>query len=524
MQYIFRNHTIEPFFDNQYFFSGYDDISIIPGNAEGFVWFYLAPIIANQEDLVSNIEDYKQKFLMVLSQIDKSKQVIALTMETLFYFSLTDDDYRVKSAICSYNDFLYSQCCNHRNLKVIDFSDFVRHFEIKDLIDWKYYFISQIVINPRFKKDFQIWYSRKMKGLALKRKKCLVLDLDNTLWGGILGENGADGILIGGDYPGKAFQFFQEGLMELYKNGIVLTVCSKNNEEDVLEAWDKNPFLILRKEHFAAYRINWVDKATNIKEIASELNLGLDSFVFFDDNPSERELVRQMLPMVEVPDFPDQPYELPLFLQNVVNDFFKVYSITDEDKVKTKVYMENALRAQDKRNYTNYIDYLKSLDIQITIEPANDYNIQRIAQMTQKTNQFNLTTYRYTEADINNILKEQGLIWVLSVADKFGNSGITGCVIIKENEIDTFLMSCRILGKEIEYVFINKILEIMKKKGLENLKATYIPTLKNSQVAEFYEKSGFSLQSENNGTKHYVINLTDRTEFNVKDYYSVVIK
>ena len=146
-------------------------------------------------------------------------------------------------------------------------------------MDWKFYFLSQMGLNPRLANDFKAWLAKKLDQVALKRKKCLVLDLDNTLWGGVLGEDGIDGIKIGGDYPGKAFLYFQEALLELSKSGVILTVCSKNNEQDVLEAWEKNPFIVLKKEHFAACRINWQDKATNIRELAEELNLGLDSFV-----------------------------------------------------------------------------------------------------------------------------------------------------------------------------------------------------------------------------------------------------
>ncbi len=198
----------------------------------------------------------------------------------------------------------------------------------------------------------------------------------------------------------------------------------------MLDAWDKNPFNVLKKEHFVAYRINWTDKATNIKELASELNIGLDSFVFVDDNPTERELIKQMLPMVEVPEFPTQPYGLMSFFKQLVEDYFKVYSVTDEDKKKTEQYKQNAARAQAQASFTDFDSFLESLDIQITIEAANEFNIQRIAQMTQKTNQFNLTTQRYTDADVRGFVDSGWKVWCISVADKFGDNGITGAIMV----------------------------------------------------------------------------------------------
>lgn len=522
--FVFRNNTIERFFPKEYQFSGYDDISNIPSDADGYVWFYQVPIKYEQEVLVDEINGYAQKFRFVLSQIDASKTVVALTMEWLYSVPFTDDDHRLRIAIDNYNKTLFELSEQYQNLKVIDLSEFTRRYPASELIDWKFYFISQMGLSAKLSKDFKAWYSRKIESIALKRKKCLVLDLDNTLWGGVLGEEGIEGIQIGGDYPGKAFLYFQEALLELSKSGVILTICSKNNEQDVLDVWEKNPFLVLKKEHFATYRINWTDKATNIKEMAEELNLGLDSFVFVDDNPTERELIKQLLPMVEVPDFPAQPYELPMFFQKLVEDYFKVYSITDEDKKKTQQYKANASRAQEQRNFGDFTDFLRSLDIQMTIEQANEFNIQRIAQMTQKTNQFNLTTKRYTDADIRKFLQEGWKIWCLSVADKFGDNGITGCIMVNGNEIDTLLLSCRILGKGIEHAFLKKVLSLLREDGASEVKAEYLPTLKNKQVSDFYDKNGFAVLSEEpDGAKHYNISVAD-ANLETEEYYHITIK
>lgn len=530
--FVFRNNTIERFFPKEYQFSGYDDISLIPSDAEGYVWYYQVPVKYDQKILAEEINGYAQKLAFVLSQIDPKKTLIALTMDSLYAVPFTEDDYSLQSAIANYNLALYDFERQHSSVKVIDIIEFTRKYAAAELFDWKFYFISQMGMNPKLSRDFAAWWEKKLSSVALKRKKCLVLDLDNTLWGGVLGEEGINGIKIGGDYPGKAFLYFQEALLELSRQGVILTVCSKNNEQDVLDAWEKNPFILLKKEQFAAYRINWTDKATNIKELADELNIGLDSFVFVDDNPTERELIKQLLPMVAVPDFPAQPYELPMFFKQLVEDYFKVYSITDEDKKKTEQYKANAARAQAQHSFTDFSAFLESLDIQIGVEAADEFNIQRIAQMTQKTNQFNLTTQRYTDADVRGFVEAGWKIWCISVADKFGDNGITGCIMVTPAstgsaqvcEIDTFLLSCRILGKGIEIAFVKKVFSLLSEDGISVLKAKYIPTAKNAQVKEFWEKVGFTCIAEaEDGTKDYELNLAD-ADLEIEKYYHINLK
>ena len=520
--FVFRNNTVERFFSNDYSFSGYDDFSVIPEEQDGYVWFYQTPIKYDAASLANEIDGFLQKFQFVLQKINPSKTIIAFTMVPLYFVTFTNNDFRVKEAIIRYNEGLMVASASHSNLKVIDLLEFTGKYVEDDLFDWRFYFLSQMGLNPKLAIPFKQWFQRKLDQIALRRKKCLVLDLDNTLWGGVLGEEGIDGIQIGGDYPGKAFLYFQQALLELSRNGVILTVCSKNNERDVIEAWEQNPFMVLRKEHFAAWRINWQDKATNIKELAEELNLGLDSFVFIDDNPAERELVKQMLPMVTTPDFPAHPYGIPLFFKQLVEDYFKVYTITEEDKTKTEQYKANAKRSSLQRSFADFDEFLASLDIHLTIEGANEHNISRIAQMTQKTNQFNLTTKRYTDADIKTMLAENWKVWCISVSDRFGDSGITGCIIVNGNEIDTFLLSCRILGKGIEFAFIKMILKELESMGVESIKARYVPTAKNNQVKDFYEKCGFVCVEED-GVKDYQVNLKD-LDLEIKDYYKIEIE
>ena len=263
---------------------------------------------------------------------------------------------------------------------------------------------------------------------------------------------------------------------------------------------------------------------SNVMELADELNIGLDSFVFVDDNPTERELIRQVLPMVSVPEFPAQPYMLPEFFRQIVENYFKVYSITDEDKKKTEQYKANACRAQAQKSFEDFDKFLESLDMQIGIESLNEFNLQRIAQMTQKTNQFNLTTKRYTDTDVSGFAEQGWKIWCISVADKFGDNGITGCIMVNGSEIDTFLLSCRILGKGIEMAFVKKVFKMLFESGAKKLTAKYIPTAKNGQVKDFWDKCGFTCTCENaDGSKDYSLDLA-KADLGIKDFYHIEIK
>lgn len=521
--FVFRNNTLEIFFNKDYVFSGYDDISYLPEDVENFVWFYQVPVKFDTFMLASEVDSFIEKLQLVYNRIPKNKNLIIISLVDLYSVSFSDSDFLLSNAVIKFNSFAKELASNSRNIKFIDFSEFTSGYRKNELVDWKFYFTSQMLLNPKLANSFKNWWNKKIDSISLKRKKCLCLDLDNTLWGGVLGEDGIEGIKIGGDYPGKAFLYFQEALAELTKQGVILTICSKNNETDVLECWKKNPFVILKQNYISAYRINWNDKASNIKELAEELNIGLDSFVFLDDNPTERELVKSMLPMVAVPEFPVQPYELLDFFEMIVKDYFQIYEVTAEDKNKTEQYKANAARKLEEKKFVNYSDYLKSLNIKITIESANNFNITRIAQMTQKTNQFNLTTRRYSDSDIRKILDDGGKIWCISVMDKFGDNGITGTIIIKDDYIDSLLLSCRILGKDIEKAFIKTILYLLKEDGTKIVKAEYIPTLKNMQVADFYDKCGFKLVSENTGNKNYELNLLEY-DYSIENLYSIEIK
>lgn len=519
MTYVFRNNTIERFLPGNYMFSGYDDFTEVP-DADDYLWWYQVPFNYNNEKLALEVNSYSQKLNYIVDKIE-GKSLVVISLEIWYNVNSNESDWSVKIAVEHFNQSIREISNIKSNVKVLDIHEFTHRYPMSELIDWKYYFISQMPINPRLSREFQLWFDDKMRSMALKRKKCLVLDLDNTLWYGILGEDGVNGIQLSGYYPGKAFHYWQEGLKELLNNGVILTICSKNNEQDILELWRTRTDMVLKESDFSCKRINWNDKATNIQEIAKELNIGLDSLVFIDDNPTERELVRSMLPMVETPEWPANPYELPLFYQSLVNKYFRVYSVTDEDKKKHEQYRQNANRNQEMLKFSRMEDFLRSLEMKLTIEMVNPASLQRVAQMTQKTNQFNLTTKRYTEADIKKLMDNGEMIYTLAVADKFGDSGITGCIILCKTElgwnIDTLLLSCRILGKGIERAFVKYVLAQFDDSIVT---AEYIPTDKNSQVCSFYDNLGFEVCSEKDGRKCYKVR-TNMLNLWIEDYYSI---
>ncbi len=504
-------------------FSGYDDISVVPDEATDFVWWYQIPLKFDNESIISEIETYIPKIKLVLPTIG-SRQLIIFTLTDYLSVQIEIKDNRLKGAVSSFNKGIYDLANNYSNVKIVDVTTFTNQYSASELIDWKMFFLSQIPINPKLSVAFKEWFEIQTRAISLQRKKCLVLDLDNTLWGGVLGEDGVNNLAISGSYPGKAYHLWQQGLKQLKQNGVILCLCSKNNMNDVEDVWSKRDDMILKKEDFAAMRINWDDKATNIIDIAKELNIGPDSMVFADDNPTERELIKRMLPMVTVPEFPIQPYDLPKFYQSLVSKYFQIYALTTEDKVKTEQYRLNKQRNEAASLFSDFTDYLRSLKIQLTIEQITEQTLPRATQLTQKTNQFNLTTKRYSEADIRGLLADGARGWTLDVADKFGDYGITGLIIITKNGlIDTMLMSCRVLGKGVENVFLKSVLSILRKNRLDSVVGEYDKTAKNVQTADFYPNNGFSVVEKTEEHSIYTLQLND-ADLSVNDYYKIIIK
>ncbi len=447
------------------------------------------------QNRISEIEDLIKSF----TEKSKSKLIITnLILPTYSPYSIyeTKTDYGLQEMIIDFNNKLKIITRSRESLYMYDFNGFVSRFGEQNVFDFRQFFIGDIKVSrdfiPYLIHDW-IGYIKAILGFT---KKCIVLDLDNTLWGGVIGEDGFDGIKLGSGPVGKAFTEFQNLLLALHKRGIILAINSKNNSEDALRVIREHPDMILREEHFSCMKINWNNKVDNILEIANELNIGLDSMVFFDDDPVNREYMRVNLPQVLTVEIPQDVSEYSQILMNM-NDF-DVLKITDEDTSRGKMYLQDRQRKEFEKSAPNLGDFLKQLDIKLKIKKANDFTIPRISQLTLKTNQFNLTTRRYQEEDIRKFVanQEDYLVGCGQIEDKFGDNGITGVFIIKkENKsewlIDTFLLSCRIMGRGIEDGILSHILQRAKDEGVNIVKGEFISTKKNKPCEGFLSDYGF---------------------------------
>jgi FkbH-like protein len=370
--------------------------------------------------------------------------------------------------------------------------------------------------------DHRFWYSarfpftaeaageiaRRVVGLGavikFPKAKVIVLDADNTLWGGIIGEDGINGIALGPDYPGNTFLDFQRRLLDYQQRGLILALCSKNNPADVEQVFKEHPHQILRDEHFAARRVNWLPKPDNLVSLAEELNIGLDSFLVVDDSDYECAAVRHTFPEVEVVQTPAKPVELPTCLEHVAR--LEVLSLTVEDLAKTELYAQERRRRESQKSLGQggiaLRDYLASLDMKMRVGFNDSAHLARLSQLTQKTNQFNLTTRRYNEQQMQEfILDRDWLVAHFSLADVFGDSGIVGLALLhtitpQEAELDTFLMSCRVIGREAELAFLHALLRRLADQGVNQVVAYYRPTPKNALAKNFLPEQGFEKRAE----------------------------
>lgn len=334
-----------------------------------------------------------------------------------------------------------------------------------------------------------------VKSIYGKSKKCLVLDLDNTLWGGVIGDDGVQGLVLGRDHAvGESFLDFQRYVKALQQRGVILAVCSKNDLENAKEGFT-HPDSVLKLEDFSVFKANWNPKPGNIREIAEELNIGMDSLVFVDDNPAERALVAEQLPEVAVPDVGAHVSRYAAILER--DGYFEVDKIVQDDLSRAAFYNSNAQRSEHQAGFRDYGEFLASLDMTAEIAPFSSVYLERITQLINKTNQFNLTTRRYTGAEVEAISRDSGFITLYGrLADKFGDNGLVSVLIARTAddtaEIDVWLMSCRVLGREMEVAMFDALIELCRARGIRKIIGVYIPSKKNGMVAEHYPKLGFS--------------------------------
>jgi FkbH-like protein len=336
-------------------------------------------------------------------------------------------------------------------------------------------------------------------------RKCLVLDCDNTLWGGVVGEDGIDGIALGPDWPGREYLDFQHTILSLHQQGVILAINSKNNYDDVMQVLHKHPHMVLREDHFASIQVNWDDKPSNMRRIVDEINIGLDALMFLDDSPAERALMRTVLPEIYTLELPTTASLYSQALRET-NDFAKP-SITEEDRLRGQAYADERKRGQLRKSAGSLEDFLHSLGTVASMRAARVSDIKRVAQLTQRTNQFTLTNRRYSEGDIASMLQDgHSHVYVLGVKDRFGDSGTVGAaIVVDENEywrIESFVMSCRVIGRQVEDAFVKRIVDDAARIGVKQVNAEYLRSAKNGLVEDFWSRMHFeSVEATDKGSQ-----------------------
>lgn len=418
-----------------------------------------------------------------------------------------------RAAIARINRELRAVCAEQTSAYVLDYDALVaRHGQANWHDERKWLTVRMPIASQHLDNLVREWL-KFVQPLTGRIAKALVVDLDNTLWGGVIGEDGMEGIKLGLEYPGAAFQELQRALLDLYARGILLAICSKNNQDDAMEALGKHPGMVLQPSHFAAMRINWGDKSQNLREIAAELNLGIDALAFLDDNPLERRQVRATLPEVFVLDLPSDPMDFARTVREC--PVFERLALSTEDRQRGAMYQAQQERRQLEGNITSRVDFYWSLQQEAEIAPMTKSTLPRIAQLTNKTNQFNLTTHRYTEEQLFELAKSPDWhCFSVRVRDRFGDNGLVGVAITHDQaetcEIDTFLLSCRVIGRTIETAFLWFLAEHARARGAQRLQGWFLPTKKNAPARDFYSVHGLELQKENGNGSLWTLDLSAR--------------
>jgi len=498
---------------------------ICPKLLDSYLELTLEEIDAEINNVIGNIEE----LLSAIKSQSKAKIIFhnfLLPEYPVFGIIDTQHEMSQKRAFEKINNGFAEIVNKFNDVYLLDYEHLVSLYGKKNWYDEKMWYMAKAPISRIGLEALAEEYIKYFKASIGMTKKCIVLDLDNTLWGGVLGEEGIEGIKLGYTSPGSAFVDFQKEILKLYHKGFILAINSKNNEENIIEVFEQHPAMVLRKKHFASLKINWRDKVQNMKDISEELNIDMNSFVFFDDNPVERELIKQQLPEIHTVNLPKNPHHYPKIIREL-SDFERL-SFTKEDKKRGEMYKAQVRRKKLEKSSTSLEDFYSSLQMKAIINLNNTFSIPRLANMTQKTNQFNLTTNRYSENDISNYISSVNhYVYSLQLIDKFGDNGIVGEIIIKGKdrvwEIDSYLLSCRVMGRTVESAFLFFLVDEAKKADIKRIIGTYIPTNKNQPVRDFYKDHGFDLIKENEGTTIWELDV-EKSSLKCPDWIKIVEK
>lgn len=520
LEYNCRYNNIEPTIEIGNFDNIVQDSAVFNKKDLVIIFYDVLNIVDQVSDFFEDIDDekynnLKQKLYTEIDIIfDNLKNTSAVIFNS-FSASYFNNNFASTTKIESFvNDLnIYVEEKKKNNISIINIDKLFIEVGIKNAIDYRFYNSSKAPYTFTFLKS----YVAAIEILLLKNngklKKAIIFDCDNTLWKGIIGEDGMKNIDMSSNSKfGKPFNRIQQIAVYLSKRGIIVGICSKNNEQDVIDVFQNHPDMVLKEEHIVIKKVNWIDKASNLRAIAEELNIGIDSLVFVDDSNFEINLVKEQLPEVLTIQVPTNSTDYPDLLLKNIYTYFNL-SLNSDDARKTEMYKQQFERENSKSAFTSIDDYLSSLEIELDILKNDNSHTPRISQLTQKTNQFNLTTERYTETQIEQFTSTE-LVYAMFVKDKFGDNGLTGICIAKKDSnnlnnviIDSLLMSCRIIGRNIEFAFVNYIINDLQHYGYTSITALYKPTKKNAQVEDFYEKMGFNLEQIIDDNKEYSLNI-----------------
>jgi len=462
-----------------------------------------------EPDIVASKEaDLRARYRLAFEKARKMHQIYACSFHR--YTSAVDTGVvdPVSRALDRFNEMLRSEAAAFPNVRIIDTCAIVHQLGAAAAFDPRFYLHSTAPFATPFINELARRIVAAARGFNSYFYKALVLDCDNTLWGGIVGEDLIEGIKLDPhSYPGRVYWQAQQAFLALERQGVLLCLCSKNNPADVDEVLDKHPSAVLRREHIAARQVNWSDKVSNLQAIARELNIGLDSLVFIDDSDFECNAVRSALPAVRVLQVPKTLSDYPRLLRDI-RELFLAGGISAESRSKTAQYRQRQEAADAIAQYETNEQYLASLDLRVQLARDNAANLARISELTLKSNQFNLTTLRQSAAEIRQRIDSgSGTVYSLGVSDRFGNAGLTGVLLAswqgETAKIDAFLMSCRVIGRGVEFCVWPTLVEDARRRGCRVIEAEYRPTEKNAQVADFYDRLGLPLVAEANGTRYY---------------------
>ena len=469
-----------------------------------FVWRFSA---LSKSEIEAEIAKLRERFENLLARIRQNSGatilVFNLSLPCFSDASFADAGLELpqSSAVSRANDALAEACQTEPGAYVFDYARLVAECGLANWYDAKLLSTARIPFSGEAQIALGSRLARYLRALFFPPCKCLVLDLDNTLWGGVLGEEGLGGIALGEDYPGNIFKRFQRRLLSLRDQGVLLAIASKNNEADVFEAFERHPDMVLTLTDFAAHQIHWDDKSTSLKAIASELNLGIDALAFFDDSPVERALIQQHLPEVTVIDVPSSPLHYHKALDE--SGAFDRLIISQDDRHRAEM-IQNSRQRQQFRTQTKSVDeFLKGLNMVATVGELSPATLPRVVQLLAKTNQFNLTTRRHTSAHLQTLVDAGAIVLWMRLKDRFGDNGLVGVAIAVPEcserwRIDTLLLSCRVIGRKAEDALLSELAQRVYDRGCRLLIGEYCPTPSNRQVAKLYPSYGFVCTNDSN--------------------------